>query len=411
MIGPGRRRRPSARTGRRFRLHHVLVVLSLAVLALAAPLRAPASENGSFVHPAVWRIHNKGYTSTATAFAVAPNRFVTNAHVVGDLLALGSREVFLTRDGNPERLTVGGVLALSVTFDLAHLETRENVAHHLELAAGVSRTHSDWLTVHGYPEGSLRVLEQAAKIAYEDGLSLGLAVNGEGLFALSGAPALDPEGKVALVVHSANANFLLGVKAQNVQGVRSRTSRGGLPPGSLRGRLHREGDRPCREAGRNRECAGAPRARLDQPPPDEGRVRGRDQAPLAAQSRGARPARCPGEAGLRTQGRFAGPRTRIPRKAYKWFRMAASGNSPAVAAPGIACLLWREGRSPRRAFRIPLGAEGGGERIQPGPVQPERLPPPWSGSEGEPGPRAVLDAQSGQAWQRARPRPLAQTPR
>ena len=182
-----------------------------------SPSRRRRAETTASSIPPCGRIHNQVNTSTATAFAIGPNRFLTNAHVVGDLLALGSREVFLTRKGSSDRLTVGRVLALSVTFDLAHLETRETVPHHLELADGVAKTRSDWLTVHGYPGGSLRVLEQTAAIAYEDGLSLGVAVNREGLFALSGAPALDPEGKVALVVHTANANFLLGVKAQNVR--------------------------------------------------------------------------------------------------------------------------------------------------------------------------------------------------
>lgn len=214
---PEPRRRPRPRSGPGFRPLVLHAVLALAALASSAPLPAPASGNDGFVHPAVWRIHNQAYTSTATAFAIGPNRFLSNAHVVGDLLALGSREVFLTRKGSPERLTVTRVLALSVTLDLAHLETREAVPHHLEIADTVAKTRSDWLTVHGYPGGSLRVLEQTAPIAYEDGLSLGVAVNREGLFALSGAPALDPEGKVALVVHTANANFLLGVKARNVR--------------------------------------------------------------------------------------------------------------------------------------------------------------------------------------------------
>lgn len=211
----GRRTPNRPHSGRAFRLP--VRLLALTVFAATVPLPAPANGNDGFVHPAVWRIHNQANTSTATAFAIGPNRFLTNAHVVGDLLALGSREVFLARTGSPERLTVTRVLALSVTFDLAHLETRESVPHHLELADGVATTRSDWLTVHGYPGGSLRVLEQTAPIAYEDGLSLGVAVNREGLFALSGAPALDPEGKVALVVHTANANFLLGVKVQNVR--------------------------------------------------------------------------------------------------------------------------------------------------------------------------------------------------
>ena len=216
--GPEPGRWPRFRSGPALRPLVLRAVFALAALASAAPLLpAPASADDGLVHPAVWRIHNQANTSTATAFAIGPNRFLTSAHVVGDLLALGSREVFLTRKGSAERLTVTRVLALSVTFDLAHLETRETVAYHLELADRVARTRADRLTVHGYPGGSFRVLEQTAAIAYEDGLSLGVAVNREGLFALSGAPALDPEGKVALVVHTANANFLLGVKVRNVR--------------------------------------------------------------------------------------------------------------------------------------------------------------------------------------------------
>ena len=325
--GPGWRRCPGAPSGRRYRYHRILFVLSLAVLASAAPLRAPASGNGGSVHPAVWRIHNQAYTSAATAFAIGPNRFVTNAHVVGDLLALGSREVFLTQTGNPERLTVSGVLALSVTFDLAHLETRETVAHHLELAAGVSRTHSDWLTVHGYPGGTPRVLEQAARIAYEDDLSLGVAVNGEGLFALSGAPVLDPEGKAGLVVHSANANFLLGVKAQNVRefvsGRAGVACRPDLSAGDCVGKAI---DHAARLAGAGNALARHELASTSLPQlrgvhGDESRLRWLREAaesglPVAQEKLGF--AYKDGSRGLEPD----------PEEAYKWFSKAASGNSP-----------------------------------------------------------------------------------
>ena len=325
--GPEPRRWPRPRSGpavRRLVLH---TVVALAALVSTFPLPAPASGNGGFVHPAVWRIHNQAYTSTATAFAIGPNRFLTNAHVVGDLLALGSREVFLTRKGSPERLTVSRVLALSVTFDLAHLETRETVPHHLELADRVAKTHSDWLTVHGYPGGSLRVLEQTGKLAYEDGLSLGLAVNGEGLFALSGAPALDPEGKVALVVHTANANFLLGVKAQNVgtfvSGQAGVTCR---PPGSAGDCIGMAIERAEKRAGTGDALALHELASTSLP-----QVRGRygdatrlgwlHQAamlglPVAQEKLGF--AFKDGSRGLEPD----------PERAYEWFRKAASRHSP-----------------------------------------------------------------------------------
>ena len=297
------------------------------MLALAAPLRAPANENGSSVHPAVWRIHNQPYTSAATVFAIGPNRFVTNAHVVGDLLALGSREVFLTQEGNPERLTVSGVLALSVTFDLAHLTTRETAAHHLELAAGVSRTHAGRLTVHGYPGGTPRVLEQAARVAYEDGLSLGLAVDGEGLFALSGAPVLDPEGKVGLVVHSANANFLLGIKAQNVREfVSGRAGVACRPDLSVGDCIGRAIEHAAKLAGAGNALALHELASTSLPQVrgvygDEGRLRWLRKAaafglPVAQEKLGF--AYKDGSRGLEPD----------PEEAYKWFRKAASRSSP-----------------------------------------------------------------------------------
>ena len=351
MIGPLRRGGRGARSGRRGR-PHLLLVLSLTVLASTAPLQAPASDGGSSVHPAVWKIHNEAHTSVATSFAIGPNRFVTNAHVVGDLLDLGFGEMLLTQEGNPEPLTVERVLALSVTFDLAHLETREDVAHHLDLAGDVSRLHSDWLTVHGYPRGSSRVLEQTEKIAYEDGLSFGLSVNGEGFPGLSGAPALDPEGKVALVVHYSNANFILGVRAKERGGVRLRTGRGRVPPARVRRGLHRDGDRTRRRAGRNGERAGAERARCGRRSPGQGHPRGRDQARMAARSRGARPSRRPGEAGVCIQGWFAGALTRS-RGSVPVVQEGRVLEQPPCPAPGITCPLWRSGRyleSARSAF-------------------------------------------------------------
>ena len=361
MTVRGRRTPHRPHSGRGSRLLVRFFSFALTVLALAAPLRAPASENGSSVHPAVWRIHNEGFTSAATAFAIGPNRFLTNAHVVGDLLALGSREVFLTRKGNPERLTVGRVLALSVTFDLAHLETRENAPHHLGLAAGVSRTHSDWLTVHGYPRGSPTVLEQTARIAYEDGLSLGLAVNGEGLFALSGAPVLDPEGKVALVVHSANANFLLGVKAQNVQ--EFITERAGVtcrPNLSVGDCIARAIDHAAKLAGAGNALALHELASTTLPQVrgvyrEESRLRWLREAatrglPVAQEKLGF--AYKDGSRGLEPD----------PEEAHKWFRKAASRHSPPSQHQVSLAYYGGRGvaRDPRLAFdRARDAAESG----------------------------------------------------
>ena len=327
MIGPGWRGRHGARFGRGGPPHHLLLVLSLTVLASTAPLQAPASDGARSVHPAVWKIRNEAHTSVATAFAVAPNRFVTNAHVVGDLLDLGFGEMLLTQEGNPEPLIVERVLALSVTFDLAHLETREDVAHHLELAGDVSRCHSDWLTVHGYPRGSSRVLEQTERITYEDGLSFGLSLNGEGFPGLSGAPALDPEGKVALVVHYSNANFILGVKPKNVEAfVAGRTGVACGPRGSVGDCIamaigHAERLAETGNALALNELGSASLPQIRDAHTDEIRLGWLREAaelglPVAQEKLGF--AYKDGSRGLAPD----------PEEAYRWFRKAASRNSP-----------------------------------------------------------------------------------
>ena len=170
---------------------------------------------------AVWRIVNAKQTFSATAWAAGQKKFITNAHVIARLVALGSGRIHLTqyRNGRSVRVAVSRILALTVTYDLAIIETEQPAAHFLTISDLPSEAQEENLIMIGYSGTSFDIAYQTAKIIYEDHLSYHIAMNKTVFGGSSGSPLLDSRGRVVTILHRAfeSTNLISAVKPTNLQ--------------------------------------------------------------------------------------------------------------------------------------------------------------------------------------------------
>ena len=194
----------------------VAACLSFFMLFVAGPETPEAQPGSPAVYSAVWSVWNG--KKRGTAFAIGDNRFMTNAHVMKDFIDSGVLSIFLSQRGNPHRLRFHRLVAISTTYDLAVFETKETVDHWLRFADSFSKWQTG-LYVVGYPKKSFTVLEQTKPVGYEDPFSYEFEVNSagfpkEGLGGLSGAPVLNAEDEVVMVIFGGDSNLLSGVKLE-----------------------------------------------------------------------------------------------------------------------------------------------------------------------------------------------------
>ena len=149
-----------------------LSILILFTLGFSAPLQAADDDNFldlQNAHRAVWKIYGRntklGKTSVGTAFAIGPDRFVTNAHVLRALRGVSIRDIRLSQEGSSHRLRIDRLLRLSELYDLALFRTTENVTNYLGPADDFSHEFKQ-LSLLGYPAGSFRRFSQAAEVTY-----------------------------------------------------------------------------------------------------------------------------------------------------------------------------------------------------------------------------------------------------
>ena len=183
---------------------------------------------------AIWKIYSSNENGNGTGFFIGPNQFVTNFHVIDPLLHELSDEnmfrkdtsqgnelidqnidhiVYLSQENNTSVLKVTKVLAVSALYDLALLETKENVTDYLSFKEDTLKSNKN-LFVIGYPEGIFRVMSKTGDILfYEDIQMYYFPTNHSSLPGASGSPVLDEQGLVFGVASLAVVNILGLIKA------------------------------------------------------------------------------------------------------------------------------------------------------------------------------------------------------
>ena len=173
------------------------------------------SDRTEQISRSVWNISSNG---NGTAFAIGPNQFITNFHVVAIFLKYNNsiKYVTLSQEGRDSKIHIKRVVALSALYDLALLETEENVTDYLSIVDS-SVEQSEKLSVFGYPGGVLKNLKKIGSVLDEDSYFYTFPVNYYKLEGLSGSPVLNEKGKVMGVISVANMNIAIAIKAKFLQ--------------------------------------------------------------------------------------------------------------------------------------------------------------------------------------------------
>ena len=201
--------------------------------------------SSSEAYRAVWKIQNIEPDSSyngrrgdnrATAFAVAPNLFLTNFHVLNGFTYAGRplTRIFLVQEGNPIAIKVKGVHIVSGTYDLALFQTATKIDDYLPLAEeSFSLRQKERLILIGYPKGSFAIGEpieqRSGVIYYEDSLNYGFGTTIADLDGASGGPILNSRGKVVGVFHSSYENVAYGTKIKHLREFLENRKSGEIP--------------------------------------------------------------------------------------------------------------------------------------------------------------------------------------
>ena len=107
-------------------------------------------------------------------------------------------------------------MALSTSYDLALLETEENVTDYLNIVDS-SVEQSEKLSAFGYPGGVLKTLKKIGSVLDEDSYFYTFSVNYSRLGGLSGSPVLNEKGEVVGVIFMGKINIAIAIKAKVLQ--------------------------------------------------------------------------------------------------------------------------------------------------------------------------------------------------
>ena len=213
-----------------------LAVVSVPAFCSSSPV---ADSDGNYLnlanaHLGVW---NVGYERRAggswrasgnfgTAFAIGPDLFLTNAHVIRAVTRFGAKlgqiKLYRTKGGHDPILEIDQLLGMTEVHDLAYFRTKTRVGEYFALGPGMPDWQLEPLTAVGYPGDSLRRMKSIAKASFQDSpfpgfsVALDLPDNLEGLQGASGGPVLSAGGRLVGVMKQGSKNIAHCIRLETV---------------------------------------------------------------------------------------------------------------------------------------------------------------------------------------------------
>lgn len=167
----------------------------------------------------VWKISSPSFYGSGTAFSVGPDLFVTNFHVMLELLQNDPsvKKIVLEQEGGTSQLTIKRIVKVSALYDLVLFETEENVASYLDISEDLPHSEKE-LFIFGYPKGEFQKLKKTSKLVKDDH-HYTFPVNITYLNGASGSPVLDEEGQLVGILSYADTNMVSAIKSDYLEGL------------------------------------------------------------------------------------------------------------------------------------------------------------------------------------------------
>ena len=159
---------------------------------------------------AVWKIDLKNHTGSG--FFISENKIVTNFHVIEELESIGSEDIVLVQEGNPNQLKVKRISALSILNDLAILEIEGAVSDFLSLPAKEDLNAFKNLYTFGYSGGRFQEIKQMGVFKDDS-----FFVDRFGMGGASGSPVLNESHQLIGVASAIDVNFLSFINVQTLK--------------------------------------------------------------------------------------------------------------------------------------------------------------------------------------------------
>ncbi len=177
------------------------------------PTKTPSEYS---VRSSVWKISTQ--ENTGTGFFIAPNKLITNFHVISSMLRTASKieDIILSQEGSFRILKLKGILAVSALHDLALLETTQSVVHYLPIRKKPLQAQED-VFFTGYPSGQLVDVRKTSDSIIFSKDDISFFVNNSSLGGASGSPVVDAKKQVVGVLHASRINLVYSVNLNDIQ--------------------------------------------------------------------------------------------------------------------------------------------------------------------------------------------------
>ena len=166
----------------------------------------------------LWYMHNFVYSGTT--FSIGPNLFVTNFHVLNEILKneISIKDIIFQQKDDYSHLKIKRIVAVSALYDLVLFETEQSVRSYLNIADNLSQSNEK-LLILGYPQMEFKEIKQTGKVVDSKYLYIFLHVDHSKLEGTSGSPVLNTEGQVVGVASTGTINMLSVIKLDHLKGL------------------------------------------------------------------------------------------------------------------------------------------------------------------------------------------------
>ena len=172
-------------------------------------------EQDKYPSSAIWKIE-MGQFQQGTGFFISPNLFVTNFHVVANIIDSFDLRISLSQQTHSRVLGIKQGYALSALDDLAILETKESVTNWLDIADNTPKPY-DKLFIIGYPDGQWAKIRKTGNISYRNKYIYSFPANRPIIGGISGSPVLNQENQIVGILFLGARNTASAIKVKRLK--------------------------------------------------------------------------------------------------------------------------------------------------------------------------------------------------